>query len=717
MRLTLVASLVLCGFVCTGCESLNRMARRPGKKPPMAEQLANDLKRREATEQKVAQADAIDKTVQQTNFTPTAPTPPTEQDAVLLRAKQAEQSRQNQVAKSLYEQVLQKQPQNAEAHHRLGVLADQEGRYPEAQQHYQVALQQDPQNASLLSDIGYSYYSQDRLQEAEQHLTAALQIQPGNQYARNNLAHVYARRANQTGSATDYKLAQEQFLLALGPQGAEQQMKNLFPQGAITDQKRSLLNPFKRADKPGTRLGSKLEAPDPKTEKGTAEFLKKMDEIRREMELAGEIPPRDARANPADSNQRMANSRGPVQNVPPDKINDVMSQIDTEADYNRTQALRGSYPVPPRGGNQLTSGNPGWGQPANQVEHAGGWNDQSSSNIRPAGGPMPGNDGSQTWPAGGYSQQPGQNYPNANAPNYGQGQGQFGDESPQPYYPANGAPPNANSYSADPRMNQAGPYGNSQPPAFDPQRSWPDPQGSPTQFDARGGNWDGHSVLGDRNPIRDAGLQSVPGDPTYRTVASQPFGAQRPATSSRMNAPRNGNGRDDGRDVAAQLGLDAGLSEMFPSGVGEQGGNPAYGQGNYQTGPRAGDLRQAGGNPNPNWDGFGPGVNQIPTTAGGLPPGGNGMVAPADYYPGQPGYQNGGYSQGINPAMGDNYGSQGSDISAPWNQPATSPRNSQNGMPTGYDNGYGNSSGRFAPSRQSSPPPQNFGAPPIYYGR
>ena len=729
MRLTFVASLVLCGLICTGCESLNRMARRPGKKPPMAEQLANDLKRREATEQKVAQAggtDAASNTVQQTNFTPAATVPATEQDAVLLRAKQAEQSRQNQVAKSLYEQVLQKQPQNAEAHHRLGVLADQEGRYPEAQQHYQIAVQQDPQNASLLSDIGYSYYSQDRLEEAEENLTAALRVQPGNQYARNNLAHVYARRANQTGSATDYKLAQEQFMLALGPQGAEQQMKTLFPQGAIADQKRSLLNPFKRADKTGSRPGSKLEAPDPKTEKGNEQFVKKMEEIRRQMELSGEIPTRDNGAVPNGRNPRMANGSGTVPNVPPDQINNVMSRIDTEAEYSRTQALRDSYPVPPRG-TPSPLGAPGWGQPSNQVEQVGGWNDQQPSNVRPAGGNMAGNDGSQGWPdsaypspqgPGNFPPQQGQNYPNPNAPAYGQGGGSFGNENLPPNNANGWGDPNAQPYGGDPRMSQPGfnPNGNPQQPSIDPQRSWPDPQGSPTQFDARGGNWDGHSVLGDRNPIRDAGLQQVPSDPTYRTVSSQPFGAQRPNTSNRTNPNHGVGGWDDGgRNAAAQLGLDAGMSEMFPSSGTFQGGNPAYGQGNYQTGPRNGASSQGGGNPN--WDGFGPGVSQIPTTQGGMSPGGNGMVAPADYYPGQPSYQNSGYSQGVTPAMGDNYGGQGGDISAPWNQSGTAPRNSQGGVQPGYDSSYGASSGRFAPSRQSNSPPQNFGAPSMYYGR
>ncbi len=711
MRLTLVASLVLCGFVCTGCESLNKTARFPGKKPAMPEQLANDLKRREATAKQVSPDSlrgAADKTVQQANFTPAAGAS-AEIDAVLLQAKQAEQAQQNQNARTLYEQVLQKQPQNAEAHHRLGVLADQEARYPEAQAHYQAAVQQEPENASLLSDIGYSYYSQDRLNDAETYLTRAVAIQPGNKYARNNLGHVYARRAQQSGSPKDYELAQEQFVLALGPQDADAQMQRLFPQGGLAQagsnagsnaDKRGLLNPFKKSDKGTPRTASNLFAPKPKVD-GNEKLKQDMERIRQEMEAAGQLPPQG-------SNSQLSAGRNSRPPVPYNQMNQVLSDIDHEAELQRNQVLRESYPERPRGGTPATQAK--W-DPSSRIQQVGDWNDP-----RNGAGPQGDRDGygapnSADW---GDRRSAGGN-PNAQA-TFG---GPNGTDYPNPNggngaYQQGGPPSNFNGPN-DPGAYNQGQFDRG--PGFDnaipnPSRnvrqadagsapSWPDASGSPTQFDARGNTWDGQSVINDSQPGRDSNI-SGQNDAIYRTGGGQPFGTQRPNGSNRT-APA---GRNEGRQAAAQLGLDAGMGEMFPGGDADAGMNGVNQQGDQQTGPRNG----APGGFNWNTD---PSMNQIPTTQRGMAPGGNGMMAPADYSYSGPSYQNNGYSQGVTPAMGDNYGQQGGDVSAPWNQGPTTQRNSRPVQQMQYQNDTGNASGRFAPSRQS----QNFGAPPMYYGR
>lgn len=720
MRLTLVASLVLCGLFCTGCESLNKTARWPGKKPAMPEQLANDLKRREATEQQVASADtlrgAAEKSVQQANFSPAA-NMASAADGVLLQAKQAEQAQQHQVAKTLYEQVLQQQPQNAEAHHRLGVLADQDGRYPEAQVHYQAAVKLEPQNASLLSDIGYSYYSQDRLDDAEKYLNQALLIQPGNQYARNNLAHVYGRRAQQTGSATDYKMAEEQFLLALGPQGAEAQMKQLFPQGAPTQMasatdKRGLLNPFKKSDKGPSRVGSLLQAPKPKSEDGNEKLLQQMARIREEMERSGELPKR-----PGAGNLPLSGQQQPPAAVPFDQMNRVLSGIDSEAEMERNRVLRESYPERPRGGTPATQA--GWNQP-DRIQQVGDWNDPRDPALS---APARNGYGAPQGNAPNYGQLDGSNYPDPNGGGYGQGY-------PQGAPPANMGGPNGpggayNPYQGGPYQGapfQGGQYQGGQFPGpqgggFDhaaPEQgrnvrqpdqgqapSWPDAAGSPTQFDARGNIWDGQSVINDSQPGRDSNMNGQ-NDPTYRTAGGQAFGPQRPNGANRANP----NSMNEGRQAAAQLGLDAGLGEMFPSGGSAPGTYGGQQQGYQQTGPRTG--APAGYNLNTD-----PSMAPIPTTQRGLPPGGNGMMAPADYSYSAPGYQNNGYSQGVNPALGENFGQQGGDVSAPWNQGPTMQRNSRPVQQLQYSNEPAASQGRFAPSQQT----QNFGAPPMFYGR
>lgn len=698
MRLTLVASLALCGLICTGCESLNKTVRLPGKKPVMPEQLTADSKRREESEKQVAQAStpaAADKAVQQTSLSP-ATAVSTELDAILLKAKQAEQAQQLQVAKTLYDQVLQKQPQNAEAHHRLGVLADQDGRYPEAQQHYQQAIKLEPQNASLLSDIGYSFYSQDRLDDAEKHLNLALLIQPGNQYARNNLAHVYGRRAQQTGSATDYKLAEEQFLLALGPQGAEAQMKQLFPQGGPATDKRGAPNPFKKSDKAMARAGSNLQAPKPKSEDGNEQLLRQMADIRRQMEQNGEIPPKAA--------AMAAGGRPNSQSaVPFDQMNQVLSQIDNGAEAQRQQALRESYPGRARSAIQATPA--GWNQ-GEGIEQTGNWNDPQAAALPP-------------MDRSAYGAQNAQG-----------GQGGQGPRNGQPnggnYPPGGGQQPNGNWANGGGAYNQYqdGPGGQfngqtaeqnrgARPAAADAPPSWPDAQGSPTQFDARGNSWDGQTVMNGTPAARDPNMLNGQNDPNYRVVNGQSFGPQRPNGGNRPNP----NAWNEGRQAAAQLGLDAGMGEMFPGGDNDPAMNGMYQQGYPQGNPQMGSPA---GNGRDNWGEGDASMAPIPTTQRGLPPGGNGMQAPADYYYSQPGYQNNGYSQGVNPTMGDNFGQQGGDVSAPWNQGPTTQRSSRGAAPaqSQYGNDAGATQGRFAPARQTgNAQPQNFGAPPMYYGR
>lgn len=704
MRLTLVALLLLCGFLCTGCESLNKTARWPHKDSAITEQLANDQKRREATEQQIAQGSLPEKNaaaIQQTNFAPGTETP----DATLLKALRAEEARQNQLAKSLYEQVLAQQPQNARAHHRLGVLADQEGRYPEAQVHYQAALQQQPQNASLLSDVGYSLYSQDRLDEAEQYMKAALQLQPENQVARNNLAQVYGRRAQQTGSPADYKLAEEQFQLALGPQGAEQQMQQMLPPaGTAADERRSMLNPFKKrgAEKVPGRMASNLQAPNPK-EDGNAALVRQMEEIRAQMERNGELPAK----RPQGAIAQRPTGTNPPTAIPFNQVNSELSRIDQEASRRQAMALRRGYPTAPHGAGQ---GSFNGGNSSGNIAQVGGWENADS----------PAEAGMGRYPQDGINAASRDPYyaGQRNQPGSVEQPGDWNNRDPNAPYPGSsyfGQTPIAGS--------QGNPNAGSNSPANEGtndsqlSQSWPDRQGAPTQFDARGQNWDGQSILSNSAAGNSVNMPYEPNDPTYNSGTGRSFGAQRPTGQSRSGTNARGAqnamqaGWDDGRQAAAQLGLDAGMGDMFPAGAGDSGLNDRNQMTNSPNGNWNNAPRQAP------WQGTNAAAYADPTTPRGMSPGGTGTVAPADYYSAPPGFQNDGYSQGINPAMGENYGNAGGDVTAPWNQPGMSPRNSRPAGEIQYGNDAGQATGRFAPSRQSSTPPQNFGAPPMYYGR
>lgn len=105
----------------------------------------------------------------------------------------------------IYAACLGKEPRNPTAHHRLGVIAAKEGRFPDAEDHLQQARRLGPPNAELLSDLGYVYYLQHRLPEAEQTLNEALALEPKHQAACNNLGLVLGAQGRFAESLAVFK--------------------------------------------------------------------------------------------------------------------------------------------------------------------------------------------------------------------------------------------------------------------------------------------------------------------------------------------------------------------------------------------------------------------------------------------------------------------------------------------------------------------------------
>jgi len=93
-------------------------------------------------------------------------------------------------ARQLYEAYLEKNPPHVLPHHRLGVIAAQQGRFADAEEHFIAARQLGPAGVELLCDLGYAYYIQHRLPEAEQVLRQALAQDPRHHATSNNLGLV-----------------------------------------------------------------------------------------------------------------------------------------------------------------------------------------------------------------------------------------------------------------------------------------------------------------------------------------------------------------------------------------------------------------------------------------------------------------------------------------------------------------------------------------------
>ena len=79
-------------------------------------------------------------------------------EAALNRLEQAE---------AYYRRVLELQPDNPVANHRLAVIADKQHDYARAEHYYMTALRREPRDPDLLSDLGYSYLLQGRRQDSE----------------------------------------------------------------------------------------------------------------------------------------------------------------------------------------------------------------------------------------------------------------------------------------------------------------------------------------------------------------------------------------------------------------------------------------------------------------------------------------------------------------------------------------------------------------------
>lgn len=115
-------------------------------------------------------------------------------DELMADGARLERAEQRTEAVAVYSLVVEREPDHAEAHHRLGILSDLKGDYVAAEKHYRVALSQKPNNPDLLSDLGYSYSLRGNHREAEEILRQALANDPGHVQAINNLAQVYGEQ-------------------------------------------------------------------------------------------------------------------------------------------------------------------------------------------------------------------------------------------------------------------------------------------------------------------------------------------------------------------------------------------------------------------------------------------------------------------------------------------------------------------------------------------
>jgi Flp pilus assembly protein TadD len=105
----------------------------------------------------------------------------------VLAARMAEQSGELMRARKSYEELLKKNPDKVDLHHRLGVLCQKSGDEAAAINYLKKAHELSPANVEVLCDLGYSHYLQGRADEAVAVYRQAQQINPSHARTQSNL--------------------------------------------------------------------------------------------------------------------------------------------------------------------------------------------------------------------------------------------------------------------------------------------------------------------------------------------------------------------------------------------------------------------------------------------------------------------------------------------------------------------------------------------------
>lgn len=107
----------------------------------------------------------------------------------------------------LYQSVLQTDPKNQLAHHRLGILAARRGEHDVALDHFNDAVSSGEPTSQLLNDIGYTRYLKNELGLAEDSLRQAIRINPQFKAAHSNLGLVLAEQGKVDEALVEFRKA------------------------------------------------------------------------------------------------------------------------------------------------------------------------------------------------------------------------------------------------------------------------------------------------------------------------------------------------------------------------------------------------------------------------------------------------------------------------------------------------------------------------------
>ena len=108
----------------------------------------------------------------------------------ITKGKNYEKTQKYDKAREIYQQLIRDFPNEAMPYHRMGIVADKQGRHREAEAMFSQAIRLSPMEAEYFNDIGFCFYLQGELEKAESSLQKAVALDPTKSRYSNNLAMV-----------------------------------------------------------------------------------------------------------------------------------------------------------------------------------------------------------------------------------------------------------------------------------------------------------------------------------------------------------------------------------------------------------------------------------------------------------------------------------------------------------------------------------------------
>ncbi len=126
----------------------------------------------------------------------------------LVEAQRLERAGDLPAAREAYARIVEGQPLNSVALHRLAVVCTLQGDHAAAAEAYNRALQLTPKDVELLTDAGYACYVRQEYEAAEALLKLALRYDPAEPRASNNLGLVLGMAGKPTEALAAFERSQ-----------------------------------------------------------------------------------------------------------------------------------------------------------------------------------------------------------------------------------------------------------------------------------------------------------------------------------------------------------------------------------------------------------------------------------------------------------------------------------------------------------------------------